>query len=162
MLHFLNRELNLPRRPASEITPTYEDSGLFKTTLCDIMLELIPQTRRNDWNDLIVRGFASRKTEIDVIFAGRRVASSGPLEKQLKSLLQKGRSKASDAAPSGPDITMVRLPLRAEGCWRRSLQRDNSGWETGTYHFVVARWSFNDAEGKTLSFGESPLVKLPR
>jgi hypothetical protein len=46
--------------------------------------------------------------------------------------------------------------VRVEGAWRRTLQRDESGWETGTYHFVVARWSLLDKDGNTVSFGEAP------
>ena len=63
------------RKTSVEITPVYEDAGLFKTAICDLMLELIPQVRRNDREDLIVRGFVDRKTEIDVFFAGRRAGS---------------------------------------------------------------------------------------
>ena len=58
------------RRPAHEVTASYEDAGLFKTAICQLMLELIPQMRRNDRQDLIVRGFVDRKTEIDVFSRG--------------------------------------------------------------------------------------------
>ena len=138
------------------MTSSYEDSGLFRTAICQLMLELIPQMRRNDRQDLIVRGFVDRKIEIDVFFAGRRVSEVGPLEKQLKAMMTHARKTASDHGAKPPDVTNIRLPVRAEGAWRRSQQRDDSGWETGTYHFVIARWSLLDKDGQTVSFGEAP------
>jgi len=143
------------RRPAHEVTASYEDAGLFKTAICQLMLELIPQMRRNDRQDLIVCGFVDRKTEIDVFFAGRRASEVGPLEKQLKAMMSHARKQAADVGAKPPDVAKIRLPLRAEGAWRRSLQRDDSGWETGSYHFVVARWSLLDRDGQTVSFGEA-------
>jgi hypothetical protein len=150
------------RKPPSEVTAIYEDAGLFKTAVCDLMLELIPQMRRNDRQDLIVRGFVDRKTEIDIFFAGRRAAEVGPLEAQLKALMARARKKAEAAGNPPPDVEKIRLPVRAEGAWRRSLQRDDSGWETGTYHFVVARWSLLDRDGNTVTFGEAPAIFTPR
>ena len=161
MLSPMKKRVLQTRKPLSEITPIYEDSGLFKTALCDLMLELIPQMRRNDRDDLIVRGFVDRKIEIDVFFAGRRVAEVGPMERHLKSMMTGARKQAADSEGSPPDVTMLRLPVRAEGAWRRSLKRDDYGWETGTYHFVVARWSFLDARGETVTFGESPVIYAP-
>ena len=146
------------RKPPSEVTPLYEDTGLFKTAVREMMLELIPQMRRNDRQDLIVRGFVDRKTEIDVFFAGRRVAEVGPLENQLKALMAYARKTAASANAEAPDITKIRLPVRAEGAWRRSRQRDDSGWETGSYHFVVSRWSLLDQKGNTVTFGEKPVM----
>lgn len=146
----------------SGVSPFYEDSGLFRTALCDMMLELVPLTNRNDRKDLIVRGFVDRKNEIDVLFAGRRAAYVGPLEEQLKALMGKARhqSRLREAAP--PDVSKIRLPIRVEGAWRRTLHRDDSGWETGTYHFVVARWCLLDKNGETVTYGEAPVVATPR
>lgn len=150
------------RKPPSEVTPVYEDTGLFKTAICDMMLELIPLMRRNDRNDLIVRGFVDRKTEIDIFFAGRRTPQSAPLEAQLKALMTHARKAAAANNMPPPDVARIRLPVRAEGAWRRSVKRDDNGWETGSYHFVVARWSLLDREGKTVTFGEPPAISLPR
>jgi hypothetical protein len=149
------------RKPLSQVTPLYEDAGLFKTALCDLMLELIPQLRRNERGDVIIRGFVDRKTEIDIFFAGRRVAQIGPLERHLKHMMTQARTRRAEDDKTPLDVTLLRLPVRAEGAWRRSLKRDDYGWETGTYHFVVARWSFIDARGETLTFGESPEVYTP-
>ncbi len=156
MFSYSKRDLFQSRLPVHEVSASYEDAGLFRTALCQLMLELIPQMRRNDRQDLVVRGFVDRKTEIDVFFAGRRAAEVGPLERQLKALMTHARQQAASAGAKPPDVAKVRLPLRAEGAWRRSLHRDDSGWETGSYHFVVARWSLLDKDGNTVSFGEAP------
>ncbi len=156
------RDTHHMRKPLSEVTPIYEDSGLFKTAICDMMLELIPQMRRNDRHDLIVRGYVDRKTEIDIFFAGRRTAEAGPLEAQLKALMTHARKTAAANKMPPPAVEKIRLPVRAEGAWRRSLKRDDSGWETGSYHFVVARWSLLDREGNTVTFGEPPAIYTPR
>lgn len=158
MLSYSRQEMYHTRKSANEVTAAFEDAGLFKTAVCQQMLELIPQMRRNDRQDLIVRGFVDRKIEIDVFFAGRRAAEVGPLETQLKALMTIARKKASDTGARAPEVQNVRLPVRVEGAWRRSRQRDDSGWETGTYHFVVARWSLLDKEGNTVSFGEAPII----
>jgi len=156
MLSQSKKAMYYARKPVPEVSPAYEDAGLFRTAICQLMLELIPQTRRNDREDLIVRAFVDRKIEIDVFFAGRRTAETGPLENQLKALMQHARKTAKDKGLVQPEPETVRLPVRVEGAWRRSLQRDDSGWETGSYHFVVARWSLLDNEGNTVSFGEAP------
>ena len=156
------RDTNQMRKAPSEVTPIYEDAGLFKTAICDLMLELIPQMRRNERQDLIVRGYVDRKTEVDIFFAGRRAAETGPLETQLKALMTHARKTATANKTQLPDIDKIRLPVRAEGAWRRSLKRDDSGWETGSYHFVMARWSLLDQAGNTVTFGEAPAVYTPR
>lgn len=138
-----------------------EDAGLFKTALCEVMLELMPLTRRNNRNDLVVRGFIDRKTEIEVFFAGRRVQQVAPMEAQLKALMSHARKQAEAAGAPPPDVEKIRLPVRAQGAWRRTRVRDESGWETGSYHFVVARWSLLDREGNSVAFGEPPLVYTP-
>lgn len=146
--------MNYQRKPAHEVTPDYEDAGLFKTEICQLMVELIPQMRQNDRNDTIVRGFIDRKTEIDVFFAGRRAAAVGPLAAQLRALMKSTRAKAAAEGLKVPPIENIRLPVRVEGAWRRRKIRDENGWETGTYHLVAARWSLLDKDGQVLSFGE--------
>ena len=160
MYAYSKKDLYHVQRPAQDVTPAYEDAGLFKTAICQQMLELMPQMRRNDRGDLIIRAFVDRKIEIDVFIAGRRAADVGPLENQLKLMMNHARKQALETGAAPPDVTKIRLPVRVEGAWRRTLQRDDSGWETGSYHFVVARWSLLDAEGNTVSFGEAP-VPLP-
>lgn len=156
-----NRVLQYSRRVAPEVAPAYEDAGLFKTALGEMMLELIPQMRKNDRQDLIVRGFADRKIEIDVVFAGRRVGDVTPLVDQLKILMSEARKQAALAGKQPPDVRNIRLPVRIEGAWRQSFKQDPGGWQTGTYVFMAARWSILDHNGKTITFGESPMVVTP-
>lgn len=158
MQTYPRRELHQSRKTNHEVTAAYEDAGLFKTAICQLMVELIPQMRRNDRQDLVIRGFVDRKTEIDFFFAGRRAAEVRPLELQIKTLMSQSRKKAVEEGAKAPDVDKVRLPLRVEGAWRRALQRDDTGWETGSYHFVVARWSLLDRDGNVVSFGEAPVT----
>ena len=146
------------RKPPHQVDEATEDAGLFTTALCQVMVELIPQSRLNDRGDLIVRGYVDRKFEIDVFFAGRRTAAAGPLEAQLRALLRAARTIASAAGNANPKTETLRLPVRIEGSWRRSMKRDHTGWETSTHHLVAARWSLLDQDGKTVSFGEAPML----
>lgn len=153
-----NRLVLQQRKPPHQVDDASEDAGLFPTAICQVMAELIPQTRRTDRGDLVVRGFVDRKFEIDVFFAGRRAAEVGPLEAQLKALLRAARTIAVASNGPPPKIEHLRLPVRVEGAWRRSMKRDDSGWETSTHHLVAARWSLLDQDGNTISFGQSPSV----
>lgn len=154
MIPKANRVELRQRRPPHQVDDASEDAGLFQTALCQVVAELIPQTRRNDRGDLVIRGFVDRKFEIDVFFAGRRAAEVGPLETQLKALLRAARTIAAASNSPPPTIEHLRLPVRVEGAWRRSMQRDDSGWETSTHHLVAARWSLLDQNGKSVSFGQ--------
>lgn len=158
MIPQAKRDSYQARKPAHKIDDTYEDTGLFKNGICQVMIELIPLMHRNERGDLIVRGFVDRKTEIDIFFAGRRVFEVGPLVKHLRSMLETARLAAISTGDKQPKIEHVRLPVRIEGAWRRSTQRDDSGWETSTYQFVAARWSLLDVNGNTVSYGYPPDV----
>ena len=146
------------RKPPHQVNEASEDAGLFQTAICEVMVELIPQTRRNDRGDFVVRGYVDRKFEVDVFFAGRRTAETGPLESQLKALLRASRAIALAAKNPAPKIETLRLPVRIEGSWRRSMKRDDTGWETSTHHLVAVRWSLLDQDGNTLSFGKPPAI----
>lgn len=155
----LNKAIHQSRKPASEVTETSEDSGLFATGICQLVVELIPQMRRTERDDVMIRGFADRRFEIDVIFAGRRAVEAGPLEEQLKALLRAARSIAKASRNNPPKIETLRLPVRVEGAWRRTAKRDETGWETCTYQFVAARWSLLDQNGNPMSFGKAAAVR---
>ena len=146
------------RRPASEVTPEYEDSGLFKNKVGQISVELVPQMMRNGRNDLVVRGFVNRTIEIEVAFAGRRVKEVGPLEARLRALLPRAVKTAAATGGPDPDIDYIRLPVLIEGAWRPRFKRDQTGWETRSYYLFAARWSVLDDEGNTVSFGSPPIV----
>lgn len=146
------------RRPASEITPEYEDSGLFKTKVGEIQVELVPQSTLTTRKDLVVRGFVNRTIDIEVAFAGRRVKEVGPLEARLQRVRREAIRAAADQGLPPPDIDSMRLPVLIEGAWRPRFQRDQAGWETRSYYLFASRWSVLDNEGNTMSFGTRPLV----
>ena len=52
-----------------------EDAGLFKAGINKIVIDVIPELRRNNRKDLVVTGFV-RGTEVEVLFAGRRRADT--------------------------------------------------------------------------------------
>ncbi|WP_300032183.1 hypothetical protein [uncultured Roseobacter sp.] len=145
------------RRPLQEITPASEDAGLFRGEICNQVIELVPQTRRTERGDLIIRGIVDAKYSIDVFFAGRRVKNAEPLERRLKSMLTNARAFARKEGGRDVRVDDLRWRVLVEGAWRRRTQRDESGWETGTYHLVVSRWSMPDEDGITTVFGEPPL-----
>lgn len=140
------------------VSPDYEDAGLFSGNICQISVELVPQMRRTDRDDLVVRGFVNGNREVEVLFAGRRARNVGPLETRLKGLLTRARQAAEAARQEVPDVDRVRCPVRIEGAWRRKTFRDESGWETHSYNFVAARWSLLNKDGQSVSFGEPPAV----
>lgn len=146
------------RKPASEITPEYEDSGLFKNKVGQLSVELVPQMMRNDRKDLVVRGFVNRTIEIEVAFAGRRVKEVGPLEARLRAVRTNAINAAAAKGAPEPEIDHMRLPVLIEGAWRPRFKRDQTGWETRSYYLFAARWSILDGEGNTISFGVPPMV----
>ncbi|MFK7882057.1 hypothetical protein [Roseobacter sp.] len=146
------------RKPASEVTPEYEDSGLFKSKVGQLTVELVPQMTRNSRKDLVVRGFTNGTVEIQVAFAGRRTKKVGPLEARLVAMLTRAKQIAATAGEPEPDIDEVRLPVLIEGAWRPRFKRDQTGWETRSYYLFAARWSILDDQGNTVSFGSPPLV----
>ncbi|MBW4707802.1 hypothetical protein KX928_08390 [Roseobacter sp. YSTF-M11] len=150
------------RKPASEVTPEYEDAGLFKNKVGQIAVELVPQMTRNSRQDLVVRGFVNGNIEIEVVFAGRRTKEIGPLEAQLRSLRAHALSVAAKVGEPTPDIDFVRLPIMVEGAWRPRFKRDQTGWETRSFNLFAARWSLRDENGTSVSFGVPPAVTPSR
>ena len=146
------------RKPVSEITPEYEDAGLFKNELCQVIVELVPQMSRTGRGDLRVRGFVNGTLEIEVLFAGRRASELNPLESRLRCQLAKTRRSAASANQPTPAIDTIRYPVRIEGAWRPKFRRDPAGWETRSYHLVAARWAMVDVNGDSVSFGMPPAV----
>lgn len=146
------------RLPASQITPEYEDSGLFKTKTVQITVELIPQMRLNERKDLVVRGFVERHFEIEVLFAGRRTKEAAPVEERLSAMLAQARRQAAGNGRE-VDIDLIRCPVRIEGSWRRRSMRDENDWETHTYQLLAARWSLLDKNGNAVPFGTPPVVQ---
>ena len=141
------------RRATIDISAAEEDAALFARGVGPIAVEVLPQLRRSERGDLVVRGFVNRSLEIEVVFAGRRVKEVGPFEKWLATRLQKARRAAAAVGRSMPDIESVRCPVKVEGAWRPRFKRDDAGLETRSYHLIAARWSIVDDDGQAVTFG---------
>ncbi|NRB16560.1 MAG: hypothetical protein HRU33_02990 [Rhodobacteraceae bacterium] len=143
------------RAPATAITPVKEDSGLFKKGVVPFDFELVPHKARSSRGDLVIKGFFQKETQIDVIFAGRRAMETAPLELCLERAFS---NAIRDAArkQTQTNIDNIRFPIHVEGSWRPHFLRDMSGWETRSYQFLVAEWSFADETGTKVVFGELP------
>ena len=144
------------RKHKDDVTPQYEDSGLFKTPVLWIEVHLTPKMGRNARGDYLITGYVERNTEIEVVFAGRRRACAEPAISKLKRLwTQANRASEGGAAPK-PE--QVRMPVRVNGAWRPRFQSDQQGWVTRSYQLTVAEWSMIDPGGAMVTFGEPPLV----
>ena len=144
------------RKADHQVSADYEDASLFSGSICQVSVDLVPQMTRSGQNDLTVRAFVNGQHEVEVVFAGRRMRDAGPLEARLKALWHRACQAAEASKSSAPDIDKVRCPARIEGAWRRKSKRDESGWETHSYHMVAARWSLLDNDGQPVFFGEPP------
>lgn len=144
------------RRPASQITPQIEDAGLFKREVRDVPVELVPVFSRNNRRDLVVKGIVRPGTEIEVVFAGRRLREAAALVERMKKL----RAQGVRAAMTGHDamlrIQQLRLPVQVRGTWRLRFEPDTSGWEVKSYQLLAAQWAFTDLDGSTVVCGWPP------
>ena len=141
------------RKPASEITPAYEDGGIFKNELVQLMVELVPLTAKNSRNDLIVKGFVDGNSAIEVVFPGRRKVQAKPVVALLQAKLTHARKVAARTG-ARVDVDTLRYPARIEGSWRPRFKRDDNGWETRQFQLFAARWILKDLNGKAITFGE--------
>ena len=145
------------RLPPKLVTPSYEDSGIFKNKVSQFSVELVPQFAQNMRGDLVIKGYLDGETAIDVVFPGRRTALAEPLREQLKSLWTRASVTARHAAQP-IEVDAVRLQTCLEGAWRPRFRRDDMGWETRAHQLYVARWSLLAADGATQMFG-TPIVR---
>ena len=141
-----NAELK-ERRPASLVTPAYEDAGLFKTDLCRVQFDLMPATHRNSRKDVIVTGYAAGRHKVGVIFAGRRLPEAA-------SLLQTLSGMSGRTTPG----SLRRLTVEVEGAWRRVVQEDRSGFARRRYDFVAACWKLPTPSGWSELYGQRPVL----
>lgn len=147
------------RKPAHEITPEYEDSGIFKAPPIHLLVELVPKFGKNSRQDVMVKGFVQSDVAIDVVFPGRRRVHLEPLVQKLHTLwTQANRRVGRSDRP--PEIDEVRLPVRIEGSWRPRFQRDDQGWQTRTHQLFAARWMMPGDDGQVTTYGEPPIRTL--
>lgn len=146
-----------PRLPKHDLTPEYEDAGLFKNEICNVRVALVPVFDRNGRGDIIISGLVKNELEIAVAFAGRRRVEVSPIVANLKSLGMRVLHAAKVNGLPQPDIKSIRFPLHVEGAWRPRFQSDASGWDVRTFHLIAARWMVVDKAGKKMQFGAAPV-----
>lgn len=146
------------RRSTSEVTPQWEDTGLFKKGTGEFAVELVPDITRNSRQDLVVTGYVNAGVEVSVVFPGRRAREAVAVERRLKAMLIRANRAAASARQPEPSISSIRLPVRVEGSWRPRFQRCNSGWDKKSYQLLAARWAFVDHDGMTSLGGNPPVV----
>jgi hypothetical protein len=142
----------------ADVTPEYEDAGLFGEGVCQVDVAIVPLIRRNRRSDVVVTGFAGEGRQMTVLFAGRRAADAAPALAQLKKLGADMRKAAAIRKQPAPRIEDIRLPMRIEGTWRKLIQTDDTGWETRHYQLVAARWTYKGLNGLPATFGEKPVL----
>ncbi len=149
-----------PRKSASLVTPSYEDSGLFKGKLLSTRAELVPNFRHNARGDVLVRGFVPEAREaVFVVFAGRRTRQVFPLLQELRRALTRAKQIANQTNEKlDPDT--VRIGISVNGTWRKRFERDQTGWETRFHHLIVAQWAVEVRPGQFAEFGEVPVNKM--
>jgi len=140
-----------------DLTPEYEDAGLFKNQICQLKVDLVPLVEQNSRGDIMITGFVKDGLEIAVTFAGRRRLEVSPVVANLKALGMRVLHAAAQNNLPKPNIRDIRFPLHVEGAWRPRFQTDVSGWDVRTYHLIAARWAVVDRSGKTTKFGAPPL-----
>lgn len=144
------------RKPAHEVTPWYEDLGIFKSQLVQITVELVPMFGMNSRKDIMVKGFVDGNGAIDVVFPGRRKEHAKPLVARLQTMLKRANVSCG---PNGtpPNIDRIRHPVRIEGSWRPRFSCDDQGWQTREHQLYAARWLVMNADGQSVTFGEAPV-----
>lgn len=149
-----------PRLPQRDLTPEYEDAGLFKHGVCQVQVELVPVVEQNSRGDINIKGFVKDDLEISVTFAGRRRVEVSPIVANLKALGMRLLHSAAQNKLAAPDVDSIRFPLQVEGAWRPRFQAQASGWDDRTYHLIAARWAVVDKSGNTMKFGAAPIKRM--
>lgn len=136
------------RLKPKNIDPSYEDTGLFQGTLCQVEVTLIPIMRKNNRGDLVIKGIIKNDKEIAVTFAGRRARQAAEVVAKLNAL----RDQKSTYA----NIKHSQLPIVVEGTWRPQFVTDEDGFEVRTYHLIAAKWSLATGSGAPAAYGQAP------
>jgi len=145
-----------------DLTPEYEDAGLFKNEICQVQVSLVPVVSHNNRGDVIIAGFVKGDLEISVTFAGRRRIEVSPIVANLKALGMRVLHTATEQNLPVPDLRSIRFPVHVEGAWRPQFQADASGWDVRTFHLIASRWAVVDRHGKATKFGVPPLISKAR
>ena len=141
------------RKPQSEVTPAYEDRGIFRGAIVNLTVQVVPVYALNTRQDLMVKAYVSDGGAIDVVFPGRRRRHANALLNRIKMLWTKAQREGRAGDPN-----RIRFPITIEGAWRPRFKRDDQGWETRELQLFAARWAMLDVDGNSVTYGE-PVVR---
>lgn len=128
----------------SKPSPLEEDSGIFKTGVVDVRLDLSPSRRQSSRGDLICIGFFE-DTEVEVVFPGRRCEDTRPLQSELGRIARRARTRSA-----------ARMPFQARGVWRTRVMETDEVEVTRIYQFLVAEWTLRNEDGLFTTYGAPP------
>ncbi|MDA5557281.1 hypothetical protein [Shimia sp. MMG029] len=141
-----------------DITPAYEDQGLFKKPSTELVINLIPKFGKNTRHDVIIKGLMENGVEVDVIFAGRRKHQAAELVTLMKRKWEEANYSVVKGSPP-PKRKSVRVPTRVQGSWRTRVIDDEQNLYCVEHQLLVARWAYHGSGGEFCSFGEPPYVQ---
>ena len=148
------------RRPASQITPDYEDSGLFKSDLCVRHFDLVPIVRQTGRADVEVTSVTPDGQVVPVLFAGRRRGQAAHVIALLEHLRAHLASPSVAGSPGRLRQAGASLQVEVEGAWRRLCRTDADGFLHRSYQFVAACWTLTLGDGQRVRFGSPPAVAI--
>jgi len=79
-----------PRLPQRDLTPEYEDAGLFKHGVCQVQVELVPVVEQNSRGDINIKGFVKDDLEISVTKTSSRHRTSTPYASRYRLKVRGG------------------------------------------------------------------------
>lgn len=144
-------------RTTTRPSPAYEDAGLFKNEVCEVVVWLIPVLNKTRRGDVQVTGYVDNELEVPVLFAGRRLVQAKRLFDRMSGLRTEVMQAALREDRPPPDIDRIRLPVWINGAWRARLIEDEDGCVTRRYHLVAAQWRFEADGGKVVEQGMEPV-----
>ncbi|MGX9354209.1 hypothetical protein ACS3SW_03325 [Roseobacteraceae bacterium S113] len=147
------------RRSESEITPDYEDRGLFRGPIMRVEVELTPKVTKNQRGDTVIQGFVSGNNAMEVVFAGRRRELAGPLIATLSNMWS--RAVQANTGRTQPSPDQVRYKVKLTGSWRSRFETDDHGWQSRRHQLMVAQWIRLDEQGNEVRFGAEPVLTQP-
>jgi hypothetical protein len=151
--------MRIQRKPLKEVTPEYEDRGLFKSPPTRLEVNLVPKIWKNTRGDILIRGHVFDGVAIEVLFAGRRMKTAAKLVDTIRLLWT--RANQQHPAESPPlNVDSIKYPIVVNGSWRVRFETDRANWQTRHYQLIVAQWRPKDAQNPDAMLGEMP--KVPR
>ena len=144
------------KRTTAPVSPAYEDAGLFKNEICEVVVWLVPIVHTTRRGDVQATGFIDDTLEVPVLFAGRRVAQARQLLDRLSALKTEVMQDALRKDKPPPFIESIRLPVWISGAWRARFMKEPDGCVTRSYHMVAAKWRFEVDGGKVVEQGTEP------